>query len=75
MTMMEWLTLAFVVAALLLVVAIYIGVRAIMGWRRLDAEDSEDSRPMLDRRLAFGEIAAEEYRERLAALRRNAARR
>lgn len=67
MTMMGWLTLALVVAGLLLVVAIYIVVRAVLGWRRLD---DEDSRPMLDRRFAVGEIAANEYRERLAALRR-----
>ena len=70
MTMMEWLTLAFLLAALLLVAAICIAVRAVLSWRRME---EPDSRPMLDRRLAVGEIAWDEYRERLAALRRDAA--
>lgn len=66
--MMEWMPLGFVLMALvlaaLLAAAIYVGVRAALGWRR-----DEDARQTLDRRFAAGEIDSDEYHERLAALR------
>lgn len=68
--MMEWMTLAFLVVALvlagLLAAAVYVGVRAGLGWRR---QGDGDPRKMLDRRFAAGEIDGDEYHERLAALR------
>lgn len=68
MMMMEWMTLAFlvvaVVLAVLLAAAIYVGVRAGLGWRRDD-----HPRQTLNRRFAAGEIDDDEYHERLAALR------
>ncbi|HEV2753504.1 MAG TPA: SHOCT domain-containing protein [Solirubrobacteraceae bacterium] len=62
------MTLAFLVVAVvlagLLAAAIYVGVRAGLGWRRDD-----DAHQTLSRRFAAGEIDDDEYHERLAALR------
>jgi len=68
--MMEWMTVAFLGVALvlagLLAAAIYVGVRAGMGWRR---QGHDDARKTLDRRFVAGDIDGDEYHERLAALR------
>lgn len=66
--MMEWMGGAFLVGALilagLLAAAIYVGVRAGLGWNR----HSADAQQTLDRRFAAGEIDDGEYHERLAVL-------
>lgn len=68
--MMEWMGLGFLILAVilagLLAAAIYVGVRAGVGWGRRGDDGPKD---VLDRRFAAGEIDADEYHERLAALR------
>ena len=76
MDMMSAMGLWAVLLLLILLVgigaAVFVGVRAA---RRAPALDGEDSRRLLDRRLAAGEISPEEYYELDSALRSGATRR
>jgi uncharacterized membrane protein len=62
--MMLWMALGTLVLLVLLAGAIYVGVRAGLGNRSRD-----DAKALLDRRFAAGEIDADEYHERVSALR------
>lgn len=68
---MGWMALAMVIGSLLLLAAlaggVYFAVRVARPRRELETSDS--ARALLDRRLATGEIAPEEYYERESALR------
>lgn len=67
--MMEGMTFAFLIGALilagLLAAAVYVGVRGGLGRGRR----GDDARQTLDRRFAAGEIDDDEYHERLATMR------
>ncbi len=52
---------------LLLIGAVYLGIRALGSTRRLGG--GHEGRALLDRRLAAGEISVDEYYERESALR------
>ena len=60
--------LAVLVFALIIGLAVYAGVRTGLAGGRPD-RDAPDARELLQRRLAAGEISAEEYYEREAVLR------
>ena len=65
-----WMLLGLLLVALVIGVAVYLAVRASTG------RGHSESRPqtILRERLASGEISAEEYREREAALARQHSR-
>ena len=66
-----WMLLGLVLVALVLGLAIYLGVRAGLGPGGADDRrvDRGDAHAELDRRLAAGEIDLDEYHERASALR------
>lgn len=66
-----WALLGLLLVALLLGLAIYLGVRAGLGPGRANDRrvDPGDARAELDRRLAAGEIDLDDYHERASALR------
>ena len=65
-----WMLLGLLVVALVIGVAIYLAVRAGTG----GGQSEGSPRAILRERLASGEISAEEYREREAALARQHSR-
>jgi uncharacterized membrane protein len=72
-SMMDWMgawaIVALVVVVVVVAAGVYVGIKALGGDRSARKPDTESARALLDRRLAAGEIAPEEYHERESALR------
>jgi uncharacterized membrane protein len=67
---MGWMALAMLLAAIVVAAVVgVIAVAAVRAGRRRGEADDRSARSLLDQRLATGEIDAEEYFEREAALR------